>query len=178
MRRHIERELVRARAGIRARVGAPQRIRTILDQVVAVLRRMPSGHSLEWEVAVPDDLAISVDAQDMAEIFGNLGENAVEWAASKIRIVARVADDAVVLSMEDDGPGVPEDQIGTVIARGGRLDEARSGTGLGLAIVRELAESYGGSLILRRSPLGGLEAELRFPLKAPRAGLMGLASDP
>jgi signal transduction histidine kinase len=178
MRRHIERELVRARAGIRARVGEPQRIRTIVDQVVSVLRRTPRGHSLEWEVAVPDDLAISVDAQDIAEIFGNLGENAVEWAASKIRIGVGVADDAVVLLVEDDGPGVPEERIGTVLARGGRLDEARSGTGLGLAIVRELAESYGGSLMLTRSSLGGLSAELRFPLKASRAGVMGLASDP
>jgi signal transduction histidine kinase len=178
MRRHIERELVRARAGIRARVGAPQQIRTILDQVVAVLRRMPRGQCLEWDIAVANDLTISVDAQDMAEIIGNLGENAVEWAASKIRIGARVVDDAVVLSVEDDGPGVPEERIGTVLARGGRLDEARSGTGLGLAIVRELTETYGGSLILKRSSLGGLEAELRFPLKAPRAGLMGLASDP
>jgi signal transduction histidine kinase len=108
--------------------------------------------------------------------LSNLGENAVEWAASKIRIGARVVDDAVVLSVEDDGPGVPEERIGTVLARGGRLDEARSGTGLGLAIVRELTETYGGSLILKRSSLGGLEAELRFPLKAPRA-LMWPASD-
>jgi signal transduction histidine kinase len=51
----------------------------------------------------------------------------------------------------------------TVLARGGRLDEAHPGTGLGLAIVHDLVEACGGSLALRRSPLGGLLAEPRLP---------------
>ncbi|MCC2652662.1 MAG: sensor histidine kinase, partial [Microvirga sp.] len=166
MRRHVERELVRARAGMRARVGALQSVRPVLDQVVAVLRRTPRGHPLDWEIAVGDDLAVPVDAQDMAEIIGNLGENAAKWAASRVRVEGRWEGGAVNFSVEDDGPGVPEDQIGTVLARGGRLDEAQPGTGLGLAIVRELTEAYGGSLSLQRSSLGGLSAEVRFPSKA------------
>jgi signal transduction histidine kinase len=166
MRRHVERELVRARAGIRARVGAAQPVRPVLDQVVAVLRRTPRGHPLGWDIDAADGLAAPVDAQDLAEIVGNLGENAAKWAASRVRVVARREGGAVTFSVEDDGPGVPEDQIPTVLARGGRLDEAEPGTGLGLAIVRDLAEAYGGSLSLKRSSLGGLSAEVRLPARA------------
>ena len=63
MRRHVERELVRARAGIRARAGAPQPLRPVVEQVIGVLRRTPRGHPLSWEIAIGDDLALAVDAR-------------------------------------------------------------------------------------------------------------------
>jgi signal transduction histidine kinase len=164
MRRHVERELARARAGTRLRSMAAQAVRPVVDQVLAVLRRTPRGQSLRWELEVAQDLAAPIDAQDLAEIVGNLGENALKWAASKIRIAGREEDGAVLVSVEDDGPGIPEDQIGTVLARGGRLDETQPGSGLGLAIVADLAEAYSGSLAVGRSPLGGLSAAVRLPL--------------
>jgi signal transduction histidine kinase len=166
MRRHVERELARARAGTRLGGGAVRPVRPVVEQVVAVLRRTPRGQSLHWEIDMAQDLASSVDAQDLAEIFGNLGENAVKWAASRVRIAGRKEDGAVTLFVEDDGTGIPDDQVGTVLARGGRLDEAQPGSGMGLAIVADLAEAYGGTLTIGRSPLGGLSAEARFPLDA------------
>lgn len=164
MRRHVERELARARAGTRLGSVAAQPVRPIVDQVTAVLRRTPRGQSLHWEIDVAQDLAVPVDAQDLAEIVGNLGENAVKWATARIRIAGRARDGAVMVSVEDDGPGIPEDRIGTVLARGGRLDETQPGSGLGLAIVADLAEAYSGSLAVGRSPLGGLSAAVRFSL--------------
>jgi signal transduction histidine kinase len=71
----------------------------------------------------------------------------------------------VVLAVEDDGPGVPESVREAVLQRGVRADEAVPGTGLGLAIVRDLAEIYGGSVMLERAALGGCRAVLR--LRAP-----------
>lgn len=62
-----------------------------------------------------------------------------------------------------DGPGIPDDALGTALVRGARLDETQPGTGLGLAIVSDLVEAYGGSLTLGRSPLGGLSAAVRLP---------------
>jgi signal transduction histidine kinase len=166
MRRHVERELLRARAGIRARAGAPQRLRPVIEQIVGVLRRTPRGQPLNWEIAIADDLAVRADSQDIAEIFGSLGENAAKWAAGRVRVEGRCEGTVVNVSVEDDGPGVPDDQIGSVLARGGRLDEAQPGTGLGLAIARELTEAYGGSLSLKRSSLGGLSVEVCFPQEA------------
>ncbi len=163
MRRHVDRELARARAGTRLRGGAAEPVRPVVEQVTAVLRRTPRGQSLQWTIDVAPELAAPVDAQDLAEVFGNLGENAVKWAASKIRIAGREEDGAVTVSVQDDGPGVADDQIGTVLARGGRLDEAQPGSGLGLAIVADLSDAYGGTLTIGRSPLGGLSATVRFP---------------
>jgi signal transduction histidine kinase len=128
-----------------------------------VLRKTPQGQALSWKTAAMDDLAVRMDAQDLAEILGNLAENAATWASGAVRIEGRREADAVTLSVEDDGPGVPEDRFDIVLARGGRLDETRPGTGLGLAIVGDLVEAHGGSLALRRSSLGGLRAEIRLP---------------
>lgn len=57
--------------------------------------------------------------------------------------------------VDDDGPGLTQDQRHQALARGVRLDEQSPGTGLGLAIVTDLASAYGGTLSLDRSPLGG-----------------------
>jgi signal transduction histidine kinase len=69
----------------------------------------------------------------------------------------------VELTVEDDGPGIADENITAALARGGRLDESRPGTGLGLAIVNDLVEAYGGVLTLERSPMGGLRAAARLP---------------
>jgi signal transduction histidine kinase len=67
------------------------------------------------------------------------------------------------LIVEDDGPGLSEDQRKQALARGVRLDEQAPGTGLGLAIVSDLARAYDGALELDRSELGGLRAVLTLP---------------
>ncbi len=163
MRRHVERELARARAGVRARGGASQPVSPIAAQVVEVMRRTPKGKQLGWHIAIPDDLAVGIDTQDLTEMLGNLVENAAQWARTSVHLRGRQGSDATVLLVEDDGPGVPDQEIETVLARGGRLDATKPGAGLGLAIVGDLIEAYGGSLVLGRSPLGGLRAELRLP---------------
>jgi len=163
MRRHVERELVRARTGLRVRSGPAQPVRPVAEQVVGVLRRTPQGQKLTWEIDATDNLRVQLDAQDLTEILGNLAENAATWAAGTVRIEGRRDGSAIMLRVEDDGPGISDDQIDTVLARGGRLDETRPGTGLGLAIVGDLVEAHGGSLSLRRSALGGLLAEVRLP---------------
>ena len=76
---------------------------------------------------------------------------------------ARAAGDRVLLTIDDDGPGLPADQRSTVFDRGTRLDESVPGSGLGLAIVRDIAELYHGAIALEDSPLGGLRAVLTLP---------------
>ena len=65
--------------------------------------------------------------------------------------------------MDDDGPGLDPSLRHAVLQRGVRADEAAPGSGLGLAIVRDLAELYGGTIALDRSPEGGVRARLRLP---------------
>jgi signal transduction histidine kinase len=163
MHRHVERALARARSGAGARGGANQPVSPVAARVVEVMRRTPRGRDLQWRIDVPADLSAGVDGQDLTEMLGNLLENAGKWARTEVRLSGRRDDGAAVLVVEDDGPGVPEEELATVLARGGRLDAAKQGTGLGLAIVGDLVEAYGGSLSLGRSRLGGLRLELRLP---------------
>ena len=173
MRRHVERELARARAapqggGVHQAAPAP-----IAQRIVDVLRRVPRGQDLAWDIDIPASLSVDADAQDLTEMIGNLAENAMKWARGRVRLAGqREADGAVLLSVEDDGPGIPEAEAATALARGGRLDETKPGTGLGLAIVGDLAEAYGGSLSLGRSVgLAGLRVEIRLPSREEEAGM-------
>jgi signal transduction histidine kinase len=70
---------------------------------------------------------------------------------------------AVVLTVHDDGPGLPSSIRDQVLQRGVRADEAAPGSGLGLAIVRDLVQLYEGTITLDDSPMGGLRASLRLP---------------
>ena len=68
-----------------------------------------------------------------------------------------------VVIIDDDGPGLTEDQRKKVVKRGQRLDESKPGSGLGLSIVADLAHLYKGRLELEPSPEGGLRARLELP---------------
>lgn len=167
MRRHVERELARARAARAGSGGHQAAPAPVARQVVGVLRRTPRGQALAWDIDIPADLVMDADAQDLAEILGNLAENAAKWARSRVRLEGRrdeAAAGTVVLAVEDDGPGIPEDEADRALARGERLDATKPGSGLGLAIVADMLEALGASLRLGRSEsLGGLRAEVRLP---------------
>jgi signal transduction histidine kinase len=80
-----------------------------------------------------------------------------------VAVTARPEDSHVVVTIDDDGPGLDPALRALVVGRGVRADETGQGAGLGLAIVRDLADLYGGSLVLEASPLGGLRTRLRLP---------------
>jgi signal transduction histidine kinase len=106
--------------------------------------------------------------QDLHRVLTNLLDNAVRHATSVVEVSVRTDEDHVVLTVSDDGPGIPEDDRERAFGRFTRLDTARDreggGSGLGLAIVRELVESVGGQVHLGRSRTGGLSACVRLPL--------------
>lgn len=104
---------------------------------------------------------------DLEEMAGNLLDNACKWSNGEVAISmsAERGPNATMLliRIEDNGPGLTEEEAKKVLRRGVRLDEKTPGSGLGLDIVKELVDVYGGSLQLKRSNLGGLLAELRLP---------------
>ncbi|HAU4963612.1 TPA: sensor histidine kinase, partial [Aeromonas hydrophila] len=117
----------------------------------------------EVDLQVPATLAVGVEEQDFDEMVGNLLENAFKWSAGRLRISSAELGGWITLRIEDDGPGMSEDQIAKAVLRGVRLDEKVPGSGLGLNIVSDLAEAYRGSLIMGRAELGGLAASLSLP---------------
>ena len=121
---------------------------------------------VRFDNAAPPDMAVAVDPQDLAELLGNLIENAARHAGSLVRVTARRERGRDLLAVEDDGPGLADPDRARAVLRGVRLDVAGAGAGLGLAIVRDIADAYGGELRLERSSLGGLSAEVELPAAA------------
>ncbi len=105
------------------------------------------------------------DTGDFLELSGNLLDNACKWCDSRVRVLLRpeTASGGMVLTVEDDGPGIPEEAAEALLQRGTRLDESTQGHGIGLAVVKELAESFGGSLVIDRSDLGGAKVIATVP---------------
>ena len=84
--------------------------------------------------------------EDLAEMLGNLVDNACKWARGRVTINSALESGQVVILVDDDGAGLDPSLRETVLRRGVRADEAAPGSGLGLAIVRDLAwNSRGGS---------------------------------
>jgi signal transduction histidine kinase len=155
----------------RSRAAATQRLpgqRTLVEPVVGgLLRAMGKLHVervLDLGVDVqPPDLAFAGEEQDLQEMVGNLIDNACRSARSMVRVRAARDGADLLITVEDDGPGIAPDQRSHVLQRGVRLDESGAGSGLGLAIVVDLARLYGGELTLDVAGAGGLSARLRLP---------------
>ncbi|WP_138435279.1 ATP-binding protein [Marinobacter shengliensis] len=107
------------------------------------------------------------EQQDLQELVGNLLENALNWAKQSATLDVVQGPDSLTIEVNDDGPGMSDEDCQRALERGGRLDEARSGSGLGLSIVKDLVQLYGGQLSLGRSDLGGLKVIAQFPTRAP-----------
>ena len=109
---------------------------------------------------------VRVERQDLDELLGNLFENAAKYGGGRVFVTVEAAAAGVVaVLIEDDGPGIPSDLRAELFTRGTRLDTTgKPGTGLGLAIVRDVAEIYGGRVLLEESEdLGGLLVRLELP---------------
>lgn len=162
MRRHVDRELVRARAAARA-PGASCAPAEVIDRVLAVLSRTPEGRRLEWLRRASGALRAGIDGDDLTEALGAIMENAARHARDRVETEVFACGGRVVVRVRDDGPGIPETEAQRLLGRNERLDRAGPGNGLGLSIARDILEAAGGELKLR-SRGGGLEADLALPL--------------
>ena len=122
------------------------------------------GKTLTTSVEGEDQVRVRPNA--FTRLIANLASNAYRYA-NRVKIEARHSAKWVTITVDDDGPGIPERSREDVFKPFFRLDEARnldsSGTGLGLAIARDIARSHGGNVTLGDSPLGGLRATVRLP---------------
>ena len=165
MKAQVDHHLRRARAAARAHtLGERTPIAEVLDEMAVMLERVFEEKSVVIDWRAPDDLAFRGERQDLQELLGNLMENACKWAKRRVRVSAGPTGlGQMVVVVEDDGPGLPEEQREAALLRGSRMDETTPGSGLGLSIVVELTRAYDGRISLADSDLGGLKAMLELP---------------
>ena len=164
MRRHVDFHLAHARAAASgATPGARAPIQISAEGLTRTLQRLHAGRGLHIATDVPAEHAIRGHREDLDEMLGNLLDNACKWARSRVVVSSTHLNGHVTIAVDDDGPGLPDAMRAAVLQRGVRADEAAPGSGFGLAIVRDIAELYGGSIVLDRSSLGGLRARLQLP---------------
>jgi signal transduction histidine kinase len=164
MSRQVNYHLARARAAASGPAGAPPcSVASCADALVRTLLKLYAARPLEISSTIAPDLCVRVQREDLDEMLGNLLDNACKWAKSRVVLDASRMGATLVLTLDDDGPGLEPALRTVVLERGVRMDEASPGSGLGLAIVRDLAELYGGSISLDESPLRGLRARVSLP---------------
>ena len=161
----LEAELARARAAAarEAAFTAQAAPLTVVNRLVEVVERTAEGERLMFDIEIAEGLRAPTSEDVLTEMLGALIENAARFARRQVLVSGGLVAEGLVLSVEDDGPGIDDGRAEAALARGGRLDEAGPGHGLGLAIVRDLAEASGGVLRMERSDLGGLRAVILWP---------------
>lgn len=166
LERQVRRALARTRAGVTAALSHRSvPLAPVLQRLVNAMQVLGSDKPLEWHLHLDPALSAPGDDVDMLELFGNILDNARQWARSRVDVGMRRDKDSILVSITDDGPGLP-DSNRHVPSRGLRLDQSQGGSGFGLAISLDIAEAYRGSVVLARSSLGGLAVTISLPLSS------------
>jgi signal transduction histidine kinase len=163
----VEDLLLLARAGSDTRPPSTRESLDVRALMVATARRYADAR-VPVSVAKGPAVYASVNAEELTRVLANLVDNAVRHAEASVVLAAGDEGGLAVLTVADDGPGIPAGERERVFERFARLDDARDrdagGTGLGLAIVRELLRRSDGSISLQNNPHGaGLAAVIQVP---------------
>ncbi len=138
-----------------------------VDRMLAEVADNARRNGAEIELEADTGMTITLRPNAFRRCFGNLLGNAARHA-QHIRLAAQRRDHQLEITVDDDGPGIPEDRREDVFKAFFRLDEARNldsgGVGLGLSISRDIVHAHGGEISLETSPLGGLRVGVLLPV--------------
>ena len=147
--------------------GEPTQMTDINTLLQAVHdRQLRAGRDLVVQLAAP--YVVPIRPLAMQRLLDNLVGNAYAYGNGQVRVASRITPDFILISVFDNGPGIPETHVEKLLRPFERLDTARSnagGSGLGLAIADRIAKLHQGKLELINRPEGGLEARLSLPIK-------------
>lgn len=160
--RQLESEMRRSRfAGPQAGKGAKP-VGQARD-LLWMLGRLYPDKNFELETELGPEALWPVEEHDLNEILGNLLDNAGKWAWESCVMTLAESANQLIVTVEDDGPGVATEDLSRLGIRGVRLDEQIPGHGLGLAIAREITERYNGTLAFSLGIKGGLSVSVSIP---------------
>jgi two-component system sensor histidine kinase PhoQ len=140
------------------------------EDLVQSLEKVYAAKNVLCEFDIQDNAAFYGEQGDLLELMGNLLENAFKWARHHVLLVVKMQSPTgrqrpgLLLSVEDDGPGIDDDKIEKVLQRGVRGDERVQGHGIGLSIVQDIVRAYHGELTVDRSEeFGGARFSVLLP---------------
>ncbi len=155
--------------------GAYKTIKTadladIINKILASLGKVYRDKNIRFELDIPDACPIYCEQGDLYEIVGNLLDNACKWCQHQVTVSICLnqrkarRDFSVLLTIEDDGPGIPAGQFNEILKRGVRADENIHGHGIGMTVVHDLIGLINGRLEGGTSAaLGGMKWTVYFP---------------
>jgi signal transduction histidine kinase len=160
--------LARSDAGV---TGLRQDPVDLDDIVLQHARRLRSETALTVDMTEVSAVQVAGDAGQLGRAIGNLADNAARHAASQVCFSLRADEANALLTVTDDGPGIPPDQRARVFERFTRLDDSRhsgtGGAGLGLAIARDIVRRHGGDLTIETGGRSGTRFVMTVPAGAP-----------
>jgi len=166
----VEYQLQRAAAKGEHKTAGSVDLSGIIKKISASLAKVYIDKNIKFDITVPEQAPVYYEEGDLYEIAGNLMDNAGKWCRSTAKVSISVnqrkgrRDFAVLLEVEDDGPGIPVEKLAEILKRGVRADENIHGHGIGMAVVYELVGLLGGSLEGKKSEaLGGMKWSVYLP---------------
>ena len=163
-------QLARAASSGHALFAAPVPIESNAEEIVRGLEKVYATKGVICEFEINPAARFHGEPGDLQELMGNLLENAFKWARSRVLLTATPTTTVgnrragLLLAVDDDGPGIADEDVAHILQRGVRGDERVQGHGIGLAIVQDLVRGYRGELQVKRSQeLGGARFEVILP---------------
>jgi len=165
----VDYQLHRATSASQSLLHGKVAVAPILTKIIDSLYKVYAEKTMQVTSDVPATLSFYGERGDLYEILGNVLDNAFKYGRGRIRVsgmeeaASASGVSGLTLTVEDDGPGIPEHAHRRVLQRGSRIDDGLPGQGIGLGVVAELVAGLGGELTLTQSELGGAAVQLHLP---------------
>jgi len=166
----VEYQLQKAAAKGQKNLTGKANITLIVEKIIASLNKVYADKHIVFSFEQKDVCQVYCEQGDIYEIAGNLLDNAAKWCKKNVKVSLIKLDKeknakfSMLLQIEDDGPGIPEEKLNEILQRGVRADENIQGHGIGMAVVNELIELLGGDLEAGKSDaLGGMKWRVYLP---------------
>jgi signal transduction histidine kinase len=161
-----------AENGMNRKLGITE-VTSTCEAAVSRIQALANARNIEIELIAPQEVQLQADPEDLELIWVNLLENALQYspAGSKVAIqVERNGGNTASVSVQDSGPGIPQEQLPHVFQRFYRGDPSRSrstgGFGLGLAICKAMVTAYGGEIEAVNRDGQGTEMTVHLPIRS------------
>ncbi len=164
----VQYQLQRAAAAGRSDMVQAVDVAPVLEKIVTALEKVYLDKGVTCLLEEAENARFFGDEGDLFEILGNVLDNAFKYCRGMVRVrtlTHRGTDGeqpALVVQVEDDGPGIAEGEVEELLRRGGRGDQQIPGQGIGLSITEEIVRLYDGVLKIERGDLGGARVVLRW----------------